>query len=380
VSKLRFLLQPVRDRIVGMKLHQALDDVLAWPRDKMTADRKTLVELEWIGAGHLDRPADPPATTRRIGERIVAITIVGEETNATLQAQVAFGLLDRLHEQLFQPWQTALVGARFQRDVVKLRAIDRTQKTNTSSHTWRGTVTRCSLESAGLREIATRARPAMPTWAELNTFFAKAPTRPDRDPALSRLHRVTVPRQVWDEVFVFAFDHRAQFYDVALEAGADESRLPRLKQLFVKAVEQDESDLRLPGRIGFLADDRYGHDALADATGRGWWIGRRSRCPAPIHSSRPGSFDRQSSVRVATRAHRQVPGAISSRRCVANRLQQETQLLTLFEAVQASGHELLVEIVAPRHLPQEPDTVLARDEAPVQHRHRARLVEARTNE
>jgi len=201
--------------------------------------------------------------------------------------------------------------------------------------------------------------PAMPTWTELQYFLAKAPTRPDRDSALSRLHRVTVPRQEWDEVFVFAFDHRAQFYDVALEAGADESRLPRLKQLFVKAVEQTESDLRLQGRIGLLADDRYGQDALADATGRGWWIGR----PVEVPGSNPLEFDQGLSIGshlVAWPREHIVKCLVQFHPddAVANRLQQETQLHTLFEAVQASGHELLLEIIPPRYLPQEPDTVL----------------------
>jgi 5-dehydro-2-deoxygluconokinase len=42
---------------------------------------------------------------------------------------------------------------------------------------------------------------------------------------------------------------------------------------------------------------------------------------------------------------------------VDNRLQQESQVRLLYEAVQASGHELLLEIIPPRNLPQQPDTV-----------------------
>ncbi|WP_308443967.1 2-deoxy-5-keto-D-gluconate 6-phosphate aldolase domain-containing protein, partial [Leeia speluncae] len=40
-----------------------------------------------------------------------------------------------------------------------------------------------------------------------------------------------------------------------------------------------------------------------------------------------------------------------------NRLDQETQIKTLYEAAQASGHELLLEIIPTRKLPQKPDTV-----------------------
>ena len=201
--------------------------------------------------------------------------------------------------------------------------------------------------------------PAMPTWTELQYFLAKAPQRPDRDVALSRLHRVTVPRQQWPEVFVFAFDHRTQLFEAATEAGADESRLPKLKQLLVKAVEQTEADLGLQGRIGLLADDRYGQDALADATGRGWWIGR----PVEVPGSNPLEFDQGLSIGshlIAWPREHIVKCFVQFHPddAFGNRLQQESQLQTLHEAVQASGHELLLEIIPPRNLPQEPDTVL----------------------
>ncbi|HTT12954.1 MAG TPA: 5-dehydro-2-deoxygluconokinase [Burkholderiaceae bacterium] len=201
--------------------------------------------------------------------------------------------------------------------------------------------------------------PAMPTWTELQYFLAKAPRRPDRDQALSRLHRVTVPRQQWPEVFVFAFDHRAQFFEAALEAGADEARVPTLKKLLVKAVELTEADLGLQGRIGLLADDRYGQDALADATGRGWWIGR----PVEVPGSNPLEFDQGLSIGshlIAWPREHIVKCLVQFHPddAVGNRLQQETQLHMLNEAVQASGHELLLEIIPPRNLPQEPDTVL----------------------
>jgi 5-dehydro-2-deoxygluconokinase len=42
---------------------------------------------------------------------------------------------------------------------------------------------------------------------------------------------------------------------------------------------------------------------------------------------------------------------------VENRLEQETQLRTLYDAVQVSGHELLLEVVPPKHPPRADDTV-----------------------
>jgi 5-dehydro-2-deoxygluconokinase len=43
---------------------------------------------------------------------------------------------------------------------------------------------------------------------------------------------------------------------------------------------------------------------------------------------------------------------------IDHRLEQEAQIRALYDAVQASGHELLLEIIPPRTLPREPDTVL----------------------
>jgi 5-dehydro-2-deoxygluconokinase len=159
--------------------------------------------------------------------------------------------------------------------------------------------------------------PAMPTRVELDHFIANADRipRPDQDATLTRLHRVTAPRTPRPEVLAFAFDHRTQLFELAREAGADESRIPRLKALFVDAVEAVERNTGLRGRIGLLCDDHYGQDALNAATGRGWWIGR----PVELPGSRPleferGALDRHGAHRVAPGARRQVPGRIPSGR------------------------------------------------------------------
>jgi 5-dehydro-2-deoxygluconokinase len=203
--------------------------------------------------------------------------------------------------------------------------------------------------------------PAMPTRIELDYYIANADSipRPDQDVTLTRLHRVTAPRVPRDEVFAFAFDHRPQFFELAQEAGAPESRLPRLKELFVDAVEEVDRMPGMRGRTGMLCDDRYGQAALNAATGRGWWIGR----PVELPGSNPLEFDRGRSigttliawpqehvVKCLVQFHPDDP--------IEHRLEQETQLRTLYDAVQASGHELLLEIIPPRTRPREPDTVV----------------------
>ncbi len=159
--------------------------------------------------------------------------------------------------------------------------------------------------------------PAMPTRVELDYFIANAQSipHPDQDATLTRLHRVTAPRTPRSEVLAFAFDHRNQFFELAQTAGASEARIGELKKLFVEAVGETERALSLAGRIGLLCDDRYGQDALNDATGRGWWIGaprRASRLVSAGIRSRP--LGRNAAHRLAAGARRQVPGEVSPRR------------------------------------------------------------------
>ncbi|MGV2289179.1 5-dehydro-2-deoxygluconokinase [Trinickia sp. YCB016] len=208
--------------------------------------------------------------------------------------------------------------------------------------------------------------PAMPTPAELDYFLSAAAAdpqrmrRPDKDATLARLHRVTPARKQWDEVLGFAFDHRNQFFELAQQTGASESRIETLKGLFVEAVAQTEAALGLQGRIGVLIDDRYGQDALNAATGRGWWIGR----PVELPGSAPLEFDHGRSIGTSLISWPQEHVV----KCLVyyhpddpteQRLEQEAQLRALYDATQASGHELLLEVIPPKRadLPSEPDTV-----------------------
>ncbi len=203
--------------------------------------------------------------------------------------------------------------------------------------------------------------PAMPTRIELDYFLANANEipRPDQDATLTRLHRVTAPRTPRDEVFAFAFDHRNQFFDIAQQTGAGEDRIPALKRLFVSAVAETEAALRLAGKIGMLCDDRYGQDALNAASGRGWWIGR----PVELPGSNPLVFDRGRSLgtTLASWPQEHVVKCLAYFHpddAVLHRLEQEAQIRALYDAVQATGHELLLEIIPGKHLPRADDTVL----------------------
>ena len=191
--------------------------------------------------------------------------------------------------------------------------------------------------------------PAMPTPAELAHWFSgRRLPKVDADPVLAHLHRTTAARPAWPELHVMAFDHRSQFEAMAREAGAPLSRIPVLKKLLLRAAEATAQRHGLEGRLGVLIDGRYGSDALCAATGRGWWVGR----PVEFPGSRPLAYDGTRSIGSAlvTWPREQVV------KCLVHyhpddaadlRVAQEERLLELWEATRASGHELLLEVIAP---------------------------------
>jgi len=194
--------------------------------------------------------------------------------------------------------------------------------------------------------------PAMPTPQELAHWLSGTRhPKVDADAQLAHLHRVTPPRADWSHLCVMAFDHRPQFIELAREAGVGVTRIRELKKLLMHAVEAVEERKSLRGRIGVLCDSAHGEDALHAATGRGWWVGR----PVELPGSRPLRFDIGDSI--ATQlihwpAEQTVKCLVHYHPddAVPLRLEQETQVLTLWEATRESGHELLIELIPPRDM------------------------------
>lgn len=194
--------------------------------------------------------------------------------------------------------------------------------------------------------------PAMPTQAELAHWFSgHRHPRPDQDPELSHLHRVSRARPQWPALCVLAYDHRSQFDDLAREAGAAPARLRPLKRLINEVVAQVERDPGNAGRMGVLIDGRHdlGEAALHDATGRGWWIGR----PIELPGSRPLRFDGTDSL-ASELLHWPQSHTV---KCLvfyhpddtpALRAEQDAWLQQVWTATRASGHELLLEVIPPK--------------------------------
>ena len=207
--------------------------------------------------------------------------------------------------------------------------------------------------------------PAMPTLAELQHWFGGSRTpKVDADAQLAHLHRTSAARKPWNELHVLAFDHRSQFYELARQCAAPEKRIASLKKLLLRSVAQVEQSHQLQGRIGVLIDGGdYGADALAAATGRGWWVGR----PVELPGSRPLRFDGTLSIGSAMVTWPQEQVA----KCLLHyhpddasdlRLEQELKVQELWQATRAHGNELLLEIICPRALtpPGDEDAVVLR--------------------
>ncbi|MFQ3790133.1 bifunctional 5-dehydro-2-deoxygluconokinase/5-dehydro-2-deoxyphosphogluconate aldolase [Halomonas sp. A29] len=204
--------------------------------------------------------------------------------------------------------------------------------------------------------------PAMPTEEELFDYLARRDgvPRPDKDGRLNHLHRVTTRTPAeWPEVCGLAFDHRRQLTDMARDEQADPERLPTLKRLLVHAAEAGANRAGLD-KPAILVDDVFGQEALNEASGRGWWIGR----PVELPGSRPLRFQhgddlgscmrhwpREHIIKCLVFYHPDDP--------VALRLDQEARLRQLGQAACANGLELLVEVIPPAAMPVD-DTTLPR--------------------
>lgn len=196
--------------------------------------------------------------------------------------------------------------------------------------------------------------PAMPSKEELDDYLSRAESvpRPDLDARLNHLHRVTTRDREWDDLCILAFDHRRQFVDMAIEAGADIGEIPRLKKLILKAGRQVAEEAGLKGRAGILADTTFGQPVLNEITGQGWWIGR----PLELPSSRPlrlehGNIGSQlidwpleHIVKCLVFYHPEDQ--------VELRLEQERLITEVYQACCKSGHELLLEVILPADMPK----------------------------
>jgi len=121
--------------------------------------------------------------------------------------------------------------------------------------------------------------PAYPSWEELQFFLGRGVQEKAlrKDAELEQVHWATTRKRDWDDLRVFAFDHRMQMEEMD---GATPARIGVFKELCLKAAVAQAAGR--PGH-GILCDGRLGARALYAAAGQGLWIGR----PVEWPGSRP---------------------------------------------------------------------------------------------
>ncbi|MBR0573479.1 MULTISPECIES: bifunctional 5-dehydro-2-deoxygluconokinase/5-dehydro-2-deoxyphosphogluconate aldolase [Pasteurellaceae] len=198
--------------------------------------------------------------------------------------------------------------------------------------------------------------PAMPTKEELDDYLSRAESvpRPDLDEKLNHLHRVTTRKTQWDDLCIFAFDHRKQLVDMANECGVEPTRIPKLKTLLLKAAEQTAQQEGISnGNAGILADTTFGQAALNEITGKNWWIGR----PIEEPSSRPLSLEHGDlGTQLASWPLEQVVKCLAFYHPTddeAMKTAQDTKLKEVYQACCRTGHELLLEIILPTEMEKQ---------------------------
>jgi 5-dehydro-2-deoxygluconokinase len=199
--------------------------------------------------------------------------------------------------------------------------------------------------------------PAMPTWPELEVFFAarEPKFRLREDSQLEHVHWATTRARAYEDLMVLALDHRSQFEDLAGEAGAHKVQISRFKALGLRALDAVAQG---DARFGVLLDGRYGFEALASSADHSYWIAR----PIELPRSRPLEFE--SSADVATELATWPLNHVV--KCLVLyhpddeadlRDRQDRQLARLFDACRKTRHELLLEVILPSGLPVDAHTV-----------------------
>lgn len=203
--------------------------------------------------------------------------------------------------------------------------------------------------------------PAIPSWEELSNYIGRAKDvlRPDLDDTLNHLHRVTTRDERWDELYVLAFDHRRQMFEIAQNYGKTEADVETIKYLMAEAFEDAVKQGGLDGKAGILCDDLYGEEALSRITGQNAWIGRPVEMPYSrplylMHGQSMGStlvkWPKQHVMKCLVQYHPNDPEAL--------RRKQENEVIETFRAAQQSNHQLLLEIVLPAALGRDEEDYL----------------------
>jgi 5-dehydro-2-deoxygluconokinase len=196
--------------------------------------------------------------------------------------------------------------------------------------------------------------PAYPSLEELDYFLARGVTTPAlrKDADLEQIHWSTNRHGTWDQMRVFAFDHRKQLEEME---GATPEKIGAFKLLCLQAAQAVANG---GTGYGILCDNRLGRDALYKASGTGLWIGR----PVEWPGSRPlmlepeigpdfgglSEWPLENVVKVLCFCHPDDDAQMWA--------QQEETLLRLFTAARRNRLEMLLEVIPSKVAPVDDDT------------------------
>lgn len=199
--------------------------------------------------------------------------------------------------------------------------------------------------------------PAMPSWEELQFFLlhGSSTRRLREDTRLEHLHRATTRTRRWAELVILAFDHRVQFEELAARHNAGHERIRHFKSLIAEGARRGA---RGRAGVGIIVDGRFGEEVLPAMTGKGWWVAR----PVELPGSRPLRFEADAHL---SQAMRSWPGEHVAKCLVSYHPQdplslREQQLARLLELQRASTdtfHEFLVEVIPPKEMPRDSNTL-----------------------
>jgi len=199
--------------------------------------------------------------------------------------------------------------------------------------------------------------PAMASWEELQFFLAhgSATRRLREDAQLEHLHRASTRMRRWEELVILAFDHRMQLEELAARHGAGSERIPLFKSLIAEGARRGAAQR---AGVGVIVDGRFGEEVLPTVTGKGWWVAR----PVELPGSRPLQFEAGAGLGAAMRTW---PGEHVAKCLVyyhphdepALRESQLAKLADLQRASVDSFHEFLIEVIPPKDMAADDDTV-----------------------
>ena len=214
----------------------------------------------------------------------------------------------------------------------------------------------CRLANACGAIVVSRhgCAPAMPSAVELAHFLAEKARTPRlrEDEELAHLHRATTRPRHGGPLHILAFDHRSQLEAIAGPGGA--ARIARFKSLVADALLTGQRGVE---SAGALLDERYGESILPRLTERGLWIARPVEQPGAV----PLAFE---SSRLTASMRTWPPSHIAKclvtfhpRDAAELRHAQLATLRLLAEACADTGHEWLLEVIAPPHAEDDAGTV-----------------------